>query len=190
MKEHTDEVRINLRVVADLQATPTDDWTLRFQSRTVDQAEVRQFIRDEFPQQDQFVLRENRIDHEWGNSAMVWAFVAEMAPQIGEAIATGVAGNAAWDALKSMARRLPRLWGADEEAELLPITESSGVREARNLIRERYQPDEELNVAAFTFDDQTSRATVVLRTPSGTTYEVELIRTADGVSIARSSVRY
>ncbi|WP_181698792.1 hypothetical protein [Nocardia sp. GTS18] len=190
VKEHPDEVRINLRIHNHLDDPPSDDWTLVFRARSVDQVEVRQFIEGQFPKQDQFVLDERRYQYSWGSSAMVWSFAAEMAPVVGSVIATGVVGNAAWDGIKGIAKRLPRLWGSAETDETLPITDDSAKREAVRLVTVRYQlgPESALSLVSVTSDLQSLRSTVVLDSPTGVRYEVELQRIADDISLAKITV--
>ncbi|WP_433576325.1 hypothetical protein [Nocardia brasiliensis] len=90
MQEHPDQVRINLRIHDRLGDPPSDDWTLTFGGRSVDQAEVRE--RSSKPV-NQFALDERRYQYAWGSSAMVWSFVVEMAPTVGSVIAAGIAGG-------------------------------------------------------------------------------------------------
>ncbi|AFU04797.1 hypothetical protein O3I_034240 [Nocardia brasiliensis ATCC 700358] len=185
-----DQVRINLRIHDQLGDPPSDDWTLTFGGRSVDQTEVRAFIESQFPKQDQFVLDERRYQYSWGSSAMVWSFVVEMAPTVGSVIAAGIAGGAAWDGVKGIGKRLPSLWGGRETDEPLAITDDSARREAIRLVRERYrlEPDSVLTPVSITSDLVTLRSTVVLDARTGNRYEVELLRTASGVSLARITV--
>ncbi|MFB9690039.1 hypothetical protein [Amycolatopsis plumensis] len=81
-----------------------------------------------------YVIKVQEDRHEWGASAAVFTVIL----YLGGAAASGVVGNAAYDALKAVAKDMAGRLRAADTGSAAPLTESEAIERSKVLISARF----------------------------------------------------
>jgi hypothetical protein len=125
---------------------------------------------------DGYILDERYHQHNWGASAATLEFIVQAAAYM---VGSGIVGGAAWDGMKSIARRVGAAHGSERATEAA-INGRTAERRAREMAAAAF-PDittESLTVLAVTLGGDS--ATVVLRASDGSTITAQPTLTDGG----------
>ena len=153
-------------------------WDVDWLTRQVQEIPLSSLTRDPAPSPDHYIdIHERR--HEWGASGALIDIVL--------GVASGVATNAAWDAMKALARLMgQRLRDERNSSRVVqPLDEGEAVSRARWLIEQKYGESAELLHLDSVEIIGGTRSVICMHSSSGWAYELDLELNEGLVTLAR-----
>lgn len=172
-ERYTDQARIQVTVQGDdWLAPPGEEWFVTIDTgERIDRAHLRDALLESLDPPNYRLSEQHNVVH-WGAAGASYDLFLT--------VAEGAGGTLIASAILAFVQRISKRGNAS------PITEADAENAARSRLCRRYEVGyNDLAVVSMDMDFEKNRATVVVKDPDDTTYEVEVYRHNDNITVAR-----